>query len=129
MISRAALCLLASSFALGAHANPADPPLQARLAERTAEVEKLRLESDKLRQDVSRLESELVTARAAPRPAEATQTPVRETVFLRSPERPGSTSWTFVLGVAAVMLLVGFVIGWKTLDRRIRQKYGGLRIY
>jgi len=27
------------------------------------------------------------------------------------------------------MLLTGFVLGWKTLDRRIRQKYGGLRIY
>ena len=130
MIFRAALCLLALSFAApGVRANPTDPPSQARLAERTAEVEKLRLESDKLKQDVSRLESELAAARAAPRPSEATPTPVRETVFLRSPERPGSTSWTFVLGVAAVMLLVGFVIGWKTLDRRIRQKYGGLRIY
>jgi hypothetical protein len=56
-------------------------------------------------------------------------TPIRETVFLRSPDRPGQTPWALVLGTSAVMLLAGFVLGWKTLDRRIRQKYGGLRIY
>jgi hypothetical protein len=113
-----------------------EPPLQTRLTERTAEVEKLRQEGDKLKQDVSRLESELAAARAAPKetpqPAPdsaAPPAPIRETVFLRSPDRASPTSWPFLLGVAAVMLLVGFVIGWKTLDRRIRQKYGGLRIY
>jgi hypothetical protein len=56
-------------------------------------------------------------------------TPIRETVFLRSPDRPGQTPWPLVLGTSFVMLLAGFVLGWKTLDRRIRQKYGGLRIY
>ena len=55
--------------------------------------------------------------------------PIRETVFLRSPERPGQTPWPWVLGTSFVMLLAGFVLGWKTLDRRIRHKYGGLRIY
>jgi hypothetical protein len=50
-------------------------------------------------------------------------------VFLRSPDRPGQTPWPLVLGTSFVMLLAGFVLGWKTLDRRIRQKYGGLRIY
>jgi hypothetical protein len=116
-----------------------DPPLQTRLAERTAEVEKLKQESgklrqdsDKLKQDVSRLESQLAASRVAhnatsdspPAPA-----PVHETVFLRDPQRPAQTSWLFSLGLSVVMLLVGFVAGWKTLDRRIRQKYGGLRIY
>ena len=56
-------------------------------------------------------------------------TPIRETVFLRSPDRPGQTQWPLVLGTSFVMLLAGFVLGWKTLDRRIRQKFGGLRIY
>jgi hypothetical protein len=55
--------------------------------------------------------------------------PIRETVFLRSPDRPGQTPWPLVLGTSFVMLLAGFVLGWKTLDRRIRHKYGGLRIY
>ena len=103
----------------------AEPPLQMRLTERTAEVEKLK-------QDVSRLESQLAASRVAhtatsdspPAPA-----PVHDTVFLRSPERQSATPWPFLLGISAVMLLVGFVAGWKTLDRRIRRKYGGLRIY
>lgn len=109
-----------------------DPPPQVHLAERNAEVEKLRTEGDKLKQDVTRMEAELAAARAAhnatsdapPAPA-----PLHETVFLREPERQSSTSWPVLLGVAGVMLLVGFVGGWTTLDRRIRQKYGGLKIY
>jgi hypothetical protein len=135
-----------------------EEPLQHRLTERTAEVERLKQEGEKLKQDKGRLESELAAARVAhnvgsapaPAPARTTvapnsptqivppavaealsggSTPIRETVFLRSPERPGQTPWPLVLGTSFVMLLAGFVLGWKTLDRRIRQKYGGLRIY
>jgi hypothetical protein len=140
-----------------------EEPLQHRLTERTAEVEKLKQEGDKLKQDMGRLQSELAAAsrvahnvvsapvstsgatpagtpKAANTPKETIppavadalsggSTPMRETVFLRSPERPGQTPWPLVLGTSFVMLLAGFVLGWKTLDRRIRQKYGGLRIY
>lgn len=119
----------------------AEEPLQQRLTARTAELDKLKQENEQLRQDLKRLQSELASARSAqsvPSTAAAPITtatppepaaPIRETVFLRPPERPGQTPWTYLLGVAAVMLLVGFTLGWKTLDRRIRQKYGGLRIY
>jgi hypothetical protein len=131
----------------------ADPPLQTRLTERTAEVEKLkqdadklRQEGDKLKQDVSRLEGQLAASRAAHTatsdsppaasvsPPVASESPpppapVHETVFLQSPERTGETPWLLLLGISAVMLLVGFAVGWKTLDGRIRRKYGGLRIY
>jgi SH3 domain protein len=66
-------------------------------------------------------------------PEEATTStsaePAHESVFLREPERSGQTPWALLLGLAGLMLLVGFVLGWTTLDRRIRQKYGGLRIY
>jgi hypothetical protein len=143
----------------------AEEPLQNRLTERTAEVEKLKQEGEKLKQDMTRLEAQLA-ARAAHNVASAPSptptptpgptaagppapntlptetippavsdamsggsTPIRETVFLRSPDRPGQTPWPLVLGTSFVMLLAGFVLGWKTLDRRIRQKYGGLRIY
>jgi hypothetical protein len=139
-----------------------EEPLQHRLTERTAEVEKLKQDGERLKQDVGRLESQLAASRVAhnvvpaplstsgatpagtPKAANARtetippavadalsggSTPMRETVFLRSPERTGQTPWPLVLGTSFVMLLAGFVLGWKTLDRRIRQKYGGLRIY
>ena len=38
-------------------------------------------------------------------------------------------SWKWVIGAALVALIVGFALGWRTLDRRIRKKYGGLKIY
>ena len=112
----------------------AELPLQTRLTERTAELAKVKQDGEKLKQEVSRLESELAAARAASptaaaAPEGASPAPIRETVFLRSPDRPGPASWQLILGTASVMLLVGFAIGWKTLDRRIRHKYGGLRIY
>jgi hypothetical protein len=125
-----------------------DPPLQTRLTERTAEVEKLKQDADKLRQqddklkqDVSRLESQLAASRVArtatpdspPPPATSDApplpAPIHDTVFLQSPVHPGDTPWLLLLGSSAVMLLVGFAAGWKTLDSRIRRKYGGLRIY
>jgi hypothetical protein len=120
-------------------------PLHNRLADRTVEV-------DKLKQDVSRLESELTAARAATHstPVIAPMAPTEPAagsaatrtaepgaptsvhdadVFLRTPEEPSRPLWEWVLGTAVVMLLVGFALGWRTLDRRIRRKYGGLRIY
>jgi hypothetical protein len=116
-----------------------DPPLQARLTERAAEAEKLKAESeklkqegDRLKQDVSRLEGELASARAvrsATSDAPPPPAPTHETVFLREPERQSAIAWPLMLGSCALMLLVGFVAGWRTLDRRIRQKYGGLKIY
>lgn len=131
-----------------------EEPLQHRLTERTAQLEQLKQEAqkqkqeeEKLKRDLGRLESDLAAARVAHNvaskpaptapPAAAntpTQTvppdvPIRETVFLRSAARSGQTPWPWVLGTSVVMLLAGFVLGWKTLDRRIRQKYGGLRIY
>ena len=38
-------------------------------------------------------------------------------------------SWGWVVGASVVALIIGFMLGWRTLDRRIRKKYGGLRIY
>jgi Bacterial SH3 domain len=118
----------------------AEEPLAVRLTERTADNEKLKQENAKLKEDVGRLQSQLAASRSAtsaaatadpsssltaPAAEASPPVPARETVFLR----PGQTPWAFLLGVAAVMLLVGFLLGWTTLDRRIRQKYGGLRIY
>jgi hypothetical protein len=109
-----------------------DPPLQARLGERTAQVQKLEQEGDRLKQDVSRLQRELAAARAvrsATSDAPPPPAPTHDSVFLREPERQTAVAWPLLLGSCALMLLVGFVAGWRTLDRRIRRKYGGLKIY
>lgn len=72
-----------------------------------------------LRAQVSRLQSELDTERAAA---------LQATEELSGAQTPrGVWGW---LAVAAVLALAaGFVLGWRVLDRRIRRKYGGLRIY
>jgi hypothetical protein len=133
----------------------AEEPLQHRLSERTAEVEKLK-------QDVARLEGELAAARtgsggkagapptnmraAPPAPASPpAQAPsVSETrgaesppdpsgsepaYFMTPPDAPARPVWHWALGSFVVALGLGFVLGWQMLDRRIRRKYGGLRIY
>lgn len=43
-----------------------------------------------------------------------------------SPSRP---SWLVAATVSLLTLVAGFVLGWRVLDKRIRAKYGGLRIY
>jgi hypothetical protein len=123
-------------------------PLQHQLNERNAEVEKLK-------QDVARLETEVAAAKAAPRgkagPAAAANTnpsasdaaptahaddvaPAPEAAheppyFMTPPDSPARPVWHWALGSFVVALGLGFVLGWQMLDRRIRRKYGGLRIY
>jgi hypothetical protein len=49
--------------------------------------------------------------------------------FMTPPEAPARPVWHWALGSFVVALGLGFVLGWQMLDRRIRRKYGGLRIY
>ena len=125
----------------------AEEPARMRLGERTAEVEKLK-------QDVTRLEGELAaaktashgkpggaqttasaptpTAAAAPTTAEsgAAEQPAHEPpYFMTPPDSPARPVWHWALGSFVVALGLGFALGWQMLDRRIRRKYGGLRIY
>lgn len=140
-----------------------EEPLQHRLNERSAEVEKLK-------QDVARLEGELATARgagsrgssaatnstaptspggtaagaaasgaqssasAAPAGAETNSaqpdtTNGEPTYFMTPPDTPARPVWHWALLTFVIALGLGFVLGWQVLDRRIRKKYGGLRIY
>lgn len=139
-----------------------EEPLQHRLTERTAEVEKLK-------QDVARLKSDLAAAQAntpaatrvpstpataaTPVPGVAgTSAPVTSgtspapsetntvntavdpaagepAYFMTPPEGPARPVWHWALGSFVVALGLGYALGWFVLDRRIRRKYGGLRIY
>jgi hypothetical protein len=49
--------------------------------------------------------------------------------FMTPPEAPARPAWHWALGSSIVALALGFALGWHVLDRRIRHKYGGLRIY
>lgn len=147
----------------------AEEPLQHRLGQRTAEVEKLK-------QEVTRLEGELAAARTASRakpggaqtgtgagspvsttssaaPTAPTSVPGQTSApnaasadprgpedaagpaadepayFMTPPEAPARPVWHWALGSFVVALGLGFALGWQVLDRRIRRKYGGLRIY
>lgn len=109
-------------------------PLRQRLSAREEEIAKLRA-------NVSRLESELAAARAA---ASATATPASDpdpvpdtqaepprnpSLFNTQPRKSGGAAWYTVAAGSIVSLLLGFALGWRVLDRRIRRKYGGLKIY
>ena len=120
-----------------------DPPLRQRLEDSTRELEKTK-------ERVTQLESELTQARlvasAKPTPPVAAPTPppppppepepksapppqaITHNVF-PDVNPYGRPTWKWVVGSSAFCLLVGFIFGWRTLDARIRRKYGGLRIY
>ncbi len=119
----------------------ADEPLRARLAERTAEVARLE-------EDVSRLQAQLEAARttagaapgaggaalaqAAPAPAASAEDPASpppRALFAGATEETPRRVWPWALGAALLALCVGFGLGALVLDRHIRRKYGGLRIY
>jgi SH3 domain protein len=42
---------------------------------------------------------------------------------------PSRPSWLVAIAVSLLTLVAGFALGWRVLDKRIRAKYGGLRIY
>jgi len=117
----------------------AEEPLRPRLAQRTAEVARLK-------EDVSRLQAQLAAAlsaasatpgggAAAPTAAltaalaaeDAARAP--QALFPAAEEENSRRVWPWALGAALLALCVGFALGALVLDRHIRSKYGGLRIY
>jgi hypothetical protein len=77
-----------------------------------------------LRQEVSRLQAELDARRAST----AGAPPVMDAGAPQEPP-PRRAGWRRLVGATLVALAAGFALGWRMLDRRIRRKYGGLRIY
>ncbi len=108
----------------------AELPLQRRLQDQGAELEKLR-------QEITRLQSRPAASplpvspaaqdsRAEVPPGAAVRDP---SPFMGSSRTEAKPSWLWVLVCSTATLIVGFLAGWRMLDRRIRRKYGGLRIY
>ena len=111
----------------------ADEPLRPQLAARTAEVARLR-------QQLERLQADLATARGAPAAsapgavaaapgAAAEDAPAARGGLFNVPDVQRGPGWTWVWVSALACLGGGFALGWRMLDKRIRAKYGGLRIY
>jgi SH3-like domain-containing protein len=116
----------------------ADEPLRARLAQRDQQVAQLE-------QDVSRLQTQLAAAHsgAAPPAPSAAVTAASTATASTAAEDPGGAApmfaaggednayhvWPWTLAAALLGLGVGFALGMLVLDRHIRRKYGGLRIY
>lgn len=109
----------------------AEEPLRLQLAQRDGEL-------TQLRQQLAELGERLRTASAAaPAPPHAAgssaareDTPPAATPPLFSTSEAGSRRlwpWTVSAGLAGLGL--GFALGALLLDRHIRRKYGGLRIY
>jgi Bacterial SH3 domain len=96
-------------------------PLQRQLTAQVAELEQLHAQ-------VARLQGEATAARAAvPVMPDRSTDPAPPSVDPSAPSwRP---IWQWALGCTLVGLAGGFALGWRMLDRRIRRKYGGLRIY
>jgi hypothetical protein len=132
----------------------ASPPLQQQLSARTEELERVRKEKTQLETELAsakRAAAAAAATAAKPAPAVAAPTPVAAPpveapptpsaatpdssaqgappLFSESSVMPSRPSWLLAFGCAVVALVVGFALGWQLLDRRIRAKYGGLRIY
>lgn len=102
----------------------AEPPLRLQLAERNAQLASLT-------QQLAQLRSERDAARAAADGAQrapaAVAPPLMDAGAVPAP--PQRLEWPQLIGGMLLALLAGFALGWRMLDRRIRRKYGGLRIY
>jgi hypothetical protein len=124
-----------------------DEPLRPRLAQRDAEVAQLK-------EEVSRLQGQLAAARAptaaappgagssaantvtaataataAPTSAAEAGGAATEPLFTGAADETAPRLWPWALSAALAGLFLGFAVGALVLDRYIRRKYGGLRIY
>jgi Bacterial SH3 domain len=110
----------------------ADEPLRPQLTARTAEVAHLKQQLDQLQ---ARLLTAQATPSANPPPAvaaaagaQADEASTTHGLF-GMPDTQRAPRWSWLWVSALACLGAGFALGWRVLDRRIRAKYGGLRIY
>lgn len=124
----------------------ADEPLRVRLAEREAEVAQLKDQVDRLQGQLrahpppaTPVSAPAVTPPAAAAPPSTAAPaanaaaddpgPPAGAMFPQAAEDHPRELWPWTLAAALLGLVVGFAVGVVVLDRHIRRKYGGLRIY
>jgi len=120
----------------------ADEPLRVRLAQRDAEVARLGDEVNALKGQLRSTPapasasgaagaSAAGSAASAPTAVAAAEDPGgarAEALFSVAEERPHPL-WPWTLATSLIGFGLGFGLGALVLDRHIRRKYGGLRIY
>jgi len=117
----------------------ADEPLRVRLTQREAEVARLGDEVSALKAQLrstpptgaaaNAVASSVPAAAPAPRPATDDAAAGTPAALFGSGEERARPSWLWTLAAALIGFGAGAGIGALVLDRHIRRKYGGLRIY
>jgi SH3 domain-containing protein len=117
----------------------ADEPLRVRLAQRDAEVARLGEELSLLKAQLhanpaaplggAAASGMAGAAGSAPAAAAVQELPAPPAGSLFSTEERARPPWPWALAAALVGFGLGFGVGALLLDRHIRRKYGGLRIY
>jgi SH3 domain-containing protein len=117
----------------------ADEPLRVRLAQRDAEVARLGEELSLLKAQLHANPAPQLggaaangmagAAGSAPAAAAVQELPAPPVGSLFSTEEGAHPPWPWALAAALIGFGLGFGVGALLLDRHIRRKYGGLRIY
>ena len=105
-----------------------DEPLRPRLQQSEAEVTRLKAEVSRLQAEASAAASMHSAAPAAAAPTEDAEARAPGALF-SAPDSAPRRLWPWVGGITLLALTLGFALGWRMLDRTIRKKYGGLKIY
>jgi SH3 domain protein len=106
----------------------AEQPLRPRLQQSEAEVTGLKAQVSRLEAQLNGASSLRAAAPLAAAPEEAAAA-APAPLFSAAGEAAAPRVWPWAVLSAALALVVGFALGWWMLDRSIRKKYGGLKIY
>ena len=87
-----------------------------------------RSEVERLKQELAARQSELAAARGGATSPAASAQPA--TGPLTAIQAPVETLWPLIAGIALLIgLACGFWLGYATLARRVRDKFGGIKVY
>lgn len=105
-----------------------EPPLRDQLEARTQELEQLHKDNAALQARIAELQRAATPPLTAP---QAQDPPPQDPapVLTRATPEAGHPDALWLVSTALIALACGFGLGWRVLDRRIRKRYGGLRIY